>query len=88
MGQLDRIVGLPRVKAIHLNDSKQAFGSRVDRHAHIGRGKIGLEPFRRLLNDPRFADTPMYLETPKEQENGEEMDAVSLRVLRSLVAAV
>jgi deoxyribonuclease-4 len=81
---LDRAVGLARVKALHLNDSKQPLGSRVDRHAHIGRGQLGLEPFRRLVNDPRFSHTPMYLETPKEQENGEEMDTVNLRVLRSL----
>jgi deoxyribonuclease-4 len=83
--ELDRVVGLARVKAIHVNDSKQALGSRVDRHEHIGRGKLGLEPFRHLLNDPRFADTPMYLETAKEQENGEELDVVNLRTLRALV---
>jgi deoxyribonuclease-4 len=85
IGQLDRTIGLARVKAIHLNDSKQPLGSRVDRHEHIGRGKLGLEPFRHLLNDPRFAATPMYLETPKEIEHGEEMDVVNLRVLRGLV---
>ena len=83
--ELDRVVGLARVKAIHANDSKQPLGSRVDRHEHIGRGKLGLEPFRHLLNDPRFADTPMYLETAKEQEDGEEMDVVNLRTLRALV---
>ncbi|MEX0979259.1 MAG: deoxyribonuclease IV [Pirellulales bacterium] len=83
--ELDRVVGLSRVKAIHVNDSKQPLGSRVDRHEHIGRGKLGLAPFRHLLNDPRFADTPMYLETAKEQENGEEMDVVNLRTLRALV---
>lgn len=87
MGELDRIVGSNLVRAIHLNDSKQPLGSRVDRHDHIGRGKMGLEPFRHLLNDARFATTPMYLETAKEQENGEEMDVVNLRVLRSLVGA-
>jgi deoxyribonuclease-4 len=80
------VIGLARVKAIHLNDSKQGLGSRVDRHEHIGRGKLGLEPFRRLLNDPRFANVPMYLETAKEQENGEEMDVVNLRTLRGLLA--
>jgi deoxyribonuclease-4 len=85
MGELDRIVGLHLVKAIHVNDSKQPLGSRVDRHDHIGRGKMGLEPFRHLLNDARFAATPMYLETAKEQESGEEMDVVNLRVLRGLV---
>jgi deoxyribonuclease-4 len=84
---LEGVVGLDRVKAIHLNDSKQPLGSRVDRHEHIGRGKLGLAPFRHLLNDPRFRQTPMYLETPKEQQDGEEMDVVNLRVLRGLVAA-
>ena len=82
---VERLIGLSRVRAIHLNDSKQPLGSRVDRHEHIGRGHLGLEPFRHLLNDPRFGQTPMYLETAKEQENGEEMDVVNLRVLRGLV---
>jgi deoxyribonuclease IV len=85
IAELHRVVGLRRVKAIHLNDSKKPLGSRVDRHEHIGRGKLGLEPFRHLLNDPRLAKTPMYLETAKEQENGEEMDVVNLRALRGLV---
>jgi deoxyribonuclease-4 len=88
IAELDRLVGLDRVKAIHLNDSKQGLGSRVDRHAHIGQGKLGLEAFRHLLGDPRFGQTPMYLETAKEQNvDGEEMDVVNLRVLRSLLSA-
>lgn len=87
IAQLAKIVGLDRVKAIHVNDSKQPLGSRVDRHAHIGRGQLGLEPFRHLLNDPRFRHTPMYLETAKEEEGDEEMDVVNLRVLRGLIAA-
>jgi deoxyribonuclease-4 len=85
IGQIARTVGLRRVKAFHVNDSKRALGSRVDRHAHIGQGEMGLEPFRHLLNDPRFARTPMYLETAKEEVDGEEMDAVNLRVLRGLM---
>ena len=85
--ELEKMVGLKRIKAFHLNDSKKPLGSRVDRHEHIGRGQLGLEPFRHLLNDPRFAHTPMYLETAKEQEDGEEMDIVNLRVLRGLVEA-
>lgn len=85
IAELDRVVGLARVKAIHLNDSKQGLGSRVDRHEHIGRGQLGLEPFRMLLADPRFANVPMYLETAKEQEDGEEMDVVNLRTLRGLL---
>lgn len=85
IAELDRVVGLDRVKAIHVNDSKTPLGSRVDRHEHIGRGMLGLEPFRHLLNDPRFSNTPMYLETAKEQGNGEDMDVVNLRTLRGLV---
>jgi len=88
--KLDRTVGLKLVKAIHLNDSKKDLGSRVDRHEHIGRGKIGLEGFRLLLNDPRFAKVPMYLETPKEDANGEPngkvLDQMNLKTLRSLTA--
>jgi deoxyribonuclease-4 len=85
IGELDRVIGLAKVKAFHVNDSKQGLGSRVDRHEHIGRGKLGLEAFRHLVNDPRFASTPMYLETAKEQEDGEEMDVVNLRTLRGLI---
>jgi deoxyribonuclease IV len=83
--ELDRVVGLARVKAFHVNDSKQPLASRVDRHEHIGRGTLGLAPFRHLVNDRRFRHVPMYLETPKEQEDGEQMDVVNLRTLRSLV---
>src|SRR5919107_1296961 len=63
--QFGRIVGFSRLRAFHFNDSKKPCGSRVDRHEHIGKGCIGLEPFRWLLNDPRFAGLPMLLETPK-----------------------
>ncbi len=84
MKQLDAAVGLERVKAFHLNDSLKPLGSRVDRHAHIGRGQMGLAPFGWLLKDRRFAKTPMYLETAKEQENGVEMDVVNLATLREL----
>lgn len=86
MKKLDQTVGLDRVKAFHLNDSLKPLGSRVDRHAHIGHGQLGLEPFRHLLNDPRFAAVPMYLETAKEKtDDGEDWDVVNLRTLRSLV---
>lgn len=84
--ELDRTIGLERIKAFHLNDSKKDLGSRVDRHAHIGHGKIGLAAFGHLLNDRRFKDSPMYLETPKEtDDNGEEWDVVNLRTLRGLL---
>jgi deoxyribonuclease-4 len=82
---LDTVIGLERINAFHLNDSKTKFGSRVDRHAGIGRGEIGLEAFRVLMNDRRFRKTPMYLETPKGLENGEDLDVINLRVLRGLI---
>jgi len=62
-----RIVGFDRLKVFHLNDSKRPLGSRVDRHQHIGEGCLGLEPFRRIVNDRRFRTLPMLLETPKEE---------------------
>ena len=85
MKQLDQMIGLNKVRAFHLNDSKRALGSRVDRHAHIGRGCLGLEAFRYLLRDSRFRRVPMYLETPKGTEDGEDLDAINLRTLRSLL---
>jgi deoxyribonuclease-4 len=82
----DRVVGIKRIEAFHLNDSLKPLGSRVDRHAHIGRGHLGLEPFRLLLNDPRFRRHPMLLETPKGGENGQSLDALNLATLRGLLA--
>jgi deoxyribonuclease-4 len=81
--QFDRIIGLQRLKFFHINDSKRPLGSRVDRHQHIGKGEIGLSGFGLLLNDPRFRDHPMVLETPKGKELKE--DKKNLRVLRSLI---
>jgi len=83
--EFDRLIGIKRIKAFHLNDSLKPFGSRVDRHAHIGRGELGLEPFRHILNDKRFASIPMYLETNKGEEDGEDLDAINLRTLKSLI---
>ncbi len=83
--ELDDVIGLDRVRAFHLNDSKKPQGSRVDRHDHIGEGELGLDPFKHVLNDKRFAKLPMYLETKKEDRDGEPMDAVNLRTLRSLI---
>jgi deoxyribonuclease-4 len=85
MHEFDDVVGLERIRAFHLNDSLRELGSRVDRHAKIGAGKLGLDPFRHLLNDPRFSSVPMYLETPKGEENGEPLDAINMRTLRGLV---
>ncbi len=83
--QLDRTVGLRRLRAWHLNDSCRECGSRVDRHAGIGAGQMGLEPFRHLVNDARFRDLPMILETPKGVDQGEDLDARNLQTLRQLV---
>jgi deoxyribonuclease-4 len=84
MAALDRLVGLERIKAFHLNDSRRGLGSRVDRHDHIGRGQMGREPFRLLLRDPRFRAVPMYLETPKGEEDGVDLDRINLALLREL----
>lgn len=86
-GELDRIVGLDRVRAFHLNDSKKELGSRVDRHEHIGEGHVGIDAFRHLMNDPRFRHIPMYLETPKGERDGEDLDTINLRTLREMVGA-
>jgi deoxyribonuclease-4 len=83
--QFDAVLGLKFLRAIHLNDSKKDLGSRVDRHDHIGKGLLGLEPFRYLLNDPRFRGLPMTLETDKGPDLAEDKE--NLAVLRSLVDA-
>ncbi len=83
MAEFDRVLGLDRLKAIHLNDSKHPLGSRKDRHEHIGKGHIGLDGFRWLLNDPRLQQVPMVLETPKSPDMHEDVE--NLRVLRTLV---
>jgi deoxyribonuclease-4 len=87
----DRIVGLDRVKVFHGNDSKKPCGSRVDRHEHIGAGCLGLEPFRRLLNDARFADLPILIETEKTSRStrphaieADPFDVKNLTTLRAL----
>jgi deoxyribonuclease-4 len=84
--QVEKTIGLSRVKVLHLNDSKKELGSRVDRHEHIGRGTIGLDGFRPILRDHGFGNVPKILETPKEKdEQGRDWDAVNLEVLRSLM---
>ena len=76
------------LKLFHVNDSKKPLGSRVDRHEHIGRGQLGLEPFRLLVNDRRFKKTPMILETAKEIDPQlGDMDAVNLATLRGLMSS-
>ena len=73
-----RLLGLRRVRAFHLNDARQPLGSGLDRHEKIGRGHLGLEPFRRLMNDRRFARVPMALETPKDPEPRADREALAL----------
>src|SRR5581483_8280295 len=92
MASFTQVIGLRRLKAWHLNDSKRPLGSRVDRHEHIGRGQLGLEPFRRIVNDARFRGLPMLLETPKEEQRGkaalvDRLDARNLQTLRDLLDA-
>ena len=83
--QFDDVIGMERLVALHLNDSKTACGSRVDRHEHIGKGRIGLHAFRVIMRDRRFRKIPKVLETPKGKELRE--DVINLRTLRQLAAA-
>jgi deoxyribonuclease-4 len=81
MDAWDDLVGIERIRVIHLNDSKKDLGSRVDRHEHIGQGYIGTAGFELLLNDHRLAELPMVLETPKD----DNADVRNLQTLRSLI---
>jgi deoxyribonuclease-4 len=81
--EFDRVVGLDRLVAIHVNDSKTPRGSRVDRHEHIGQGQIGLDAFRFLMRDGRFRKIPKVLETPKGKDLAE--DVVNMKTLRGLL---
>jgi len=83
MSRFDQTIGLNRLKFFHLNDSKRELGTHIDRHEHIGKGTIGTEGFRLLLNDPRFRTHPMVLETPKGKDMKEDVE--NLGVLRSLL---
>ena len=79
-------MGIKSVKVIHMNDSKKDLGSRVDRHAHIGQGFIGVEGFKPFVRDEAWRNVPKILETPKEGRaaDGREWDAVNLEALRAL----
>jgi deoxyribonuclease-4 len=81
--EFDRVLGLENLRVFHFNDSKKGLNCRVDRHEHIGRGAMGLEGFRFLMNDERFRGIPKILETPKG--DNDEMDAINLKTLRDLV---
>jgi len=83
INELDSLIGLDKLFVIHLNDSAGDLGSRIDRHEHIGMGKIGLNGFKNFLNDKRFKNIPGILETPKDKEG--KMDITNLKTLRSLV---
>ena len=80
--EFDDVIGLNYLFAFHLNDTDKELGSRVDRHTHIGQGKIGKEPFGLLINDERFQDLPGIIETPKGKEMKE--DLMNIKVLKSL----
>lgn len=81
MDAWDDLVGIERIRVIHLNDSKKDLGSRVDRHEHIGQGYIGITGFEFLLNDRRLSELPMVLETPKD----DNADVRNLQTLRRLI---
>ena len=83
MDEFDSLIGLDQFVALHMNDSKTPLGSRVDRHAHIGQGHIGMEGFRHIVNDARFRTLPACLETPKSKDLREDVE--NLATLRSLV---
>ncbi len=83
--ELDELIGLERIKVMHVNDAKGELGSRLDRHQHIGQGALGLDTFRMLLNDDRFRGLPMLLETPKGPDYQEDRE--NLRVLRGLISS-
>jgi len=82
--ELVKVVGRRRLRAFHLNDCKAGLGSHVDRHQHIGRGHVGKEAFRMLLNDARFARLPMIIETPKSDGGRNDWDAVNISLLKKL----
>jgi deoxyribonuclease-4 len=82
--EFDRELGIKNLSAIHLNDCKSQIASRVDRHTHIGEGKIGSEGFKLIMNDPRLKKIPMIIETPKE-EDVDKNDSRNLGTLRSLI---
>lgn len=83
LDEFDRIIGIGKLRAVHINDSKKGCGSRVDRHEQIGKGEIGIEPFRYLMNKKEFASLPMVLETPKDKDYKEDVE--NLAVLRGLI---
>lgn len=86
MSEFQKYIGTHRIKAFHMNDSQKGLGSRVDRHEAIGKGAMGLEPFRFLMNDQRFQNVPMVLETPKGPEGKEDVE--NMETLRNLIGTL
>jgi deoxyribonuclease-4 len=86
LGRLDEAVGPGRVAVVHANDACGSLGSHLDRHEHIGRGRLGRETFRLLVHHPALAALPFILETPKEDARGRKMDPINLRTLRRLAS--
>lgn len=80
LDEFDKVIGLDRLKAIHINDSKNTFESHKDRHEKIGEGSIGIEAFKRIINHPKLRDLPFYLETPNELDGYEK----EIALLKSL----
>jgi deoxyribonuclease-4 len=91
MGTFDSVIGLDQIRCFHFNDSKHPLDSRRDRHEHIGQGFLGTDAFANFVNDPRWADHPAHLETPKTEKDDDgietEMDPVNLQTLRDLIKA-
>lgn len=79
--EFDKVIGLEKLQAIHLNDSKNPLGARKDRHEKIGEGSLGIETFERIVNHPVLQNIPMYLETPNELDGYEH----EIKILRKLV---
>lgn len=82
LAEFDRVIGLSRLRAVHLNDSKNPLGSRRDRHEKIGCGAIGKDAFRRIVNHPALRALPFYLETPQEDVNGYAQEIAMLKAMR------
>jgi deoxyribonuclease-4 len=82
LDEIDRFVGISLIKLIHLNDAKDKLGSRHDRHEHIGKGKIGLEGMKRIINHPKLKNSPFILETPKDSESADKINLETVKRLR------
>ena len=82
LDEIDKLVGINFIKLIHLNDAKGALDSRHDRHEHIGKGSIGLEGMKRIINHPKLRNLPFILETPKKTKEDDIMNLNTVRKLR------